>query len=107
MKYLEFHKALEDFTVLLAQKYHAILTRKRAMGRDFFDAMFLAGKAKPDFGYLRERTGSADQQGLRAALLRRCAELDFKLLVRDQEPFLYKPAAAKQVLLFEEIVRKW
>jgi hypothetical protein len=94
-------------SILLAQKYHAILTRKRAMGRDFFDAMFLAGKARPDFGYLQERAGIADQQGLRSALLQRCAELDLKLLVRDLEPFLYSPADAKQVLLFEEIVRKW
>lgn len=99
--------AIVPASVLLAQKYHAILTRKRAMGRDFFDAMFLAGKAKPDFGYLQERAGIADQQGLRAALLRRCAELDFKLLVRDLEPFLYKPAAAMQVLLFEEFVKGW
>ena len=99
--------AIAPASVLLAQKYHAILMRKRAMGRDFFDAMFLAGKAKPDFGYLRECAGLADQQGLRGALLRRCAELDFKLLVRDLEPFLYKPAAARQILLFEEIVRKW
>lgn len=94
-------------SVLLAQKYHAILTRKRAMGRDFFDAMFLAGKAKPDSGYLQERAGIADQQGLRAALLRRCAELDLKLLMRDLEPFLYKPADARQVLLFEELVKGW
>lgn len=99
--------AIVPASVLLAQKYHAILTRKRAMGRDFFDAMFLAGKAKPDFGYLQERAGIADQQGLRAALLRRCAELDFKLLVRDLEPFLYKPADAKQILLFEEFVKGW
>jgi hypothetical protein len=77
------------------------------MGRDFFDAMFLAGKARPDFGYLQERAGIADQQGLRSALLQRGAELDLKLLLRDLEPFLYSPADAKQVLLFEEIVRKW
>ena len=99
--------AVVPASVLLAQKYHAILTRKRAMGRDFFDAMFLAGKAKPDFGYLLARAGLADRQGLRAALLRRCAELDFKLLVRDLEPFLYKPTDAKQVLLFEEFVAGW
>jgi hypothetical protein len=94
-------------SVLLAQKYHAILTRQRAMGRDFFDCLFLAGKASPDFGYLQQRAGIADQQALRSVLLKRCAELDFKLLLRDLEPFLYKPADARQVLLFEEIVRKW
>lgn len=94
-------------SVLLAQKYHAILTRKRAMGRDFFDCLFLAGKATPDFGYLRERAGITDHQELRSALLRRCAKLDLKLLLRDLEPFLYKPADARQVLLFEEFVKGW
>jgi predicted nucleotidyltransferase component of viral defense system len=94
-------------SILLAQKYHAILTRKRALGRDFFDCLFLAGKARPDFGYLQERAGIADQQALKSVLLTRCAELDFKLLLRDMEPFLYKPADARQVLLFEEFVRKW
>lgn len=99
--------AVVPASVLLAQKYHAILMRQRAMGRDFFDAMFLAGKAKPDFGYLQERTGIEDQQGLAAALLRRWAELDIKLLVRDLEPFLYKPEDAKQVLLFKDFVKGW
>ncbi|MCJ7484022.1 MAG: hypothetical protein MUO31_13770, partial [Thermodesulfovibrionales bacterium] len=45
--------------------------------------------------------------GLKAALLRRCAELDLKLLMRDLEPFLYKPADAGHVLLFEEFVKGW
>lgn len=99
--------AVVPASVLLAQKYHAILKRQRAMGRDFFDAMFLAGKAKPDFNYLRERIHIADQQELCAALLRRWAELDSKLLVRDLEPFLYKPADAKQVLLFKDFVKGW
>ena len=94
-------------SILLAQKYQAILTRKRAMGRDFFDAMFLAGKTKPDFAYLQERAGIADQQELKSALLKRCAELDLKLLVRDLEPFLYSPADARQVLLFKDFVKGW
>ena len=32
--------------VLLAQKIYAIFKRKRAMGRDFYDAIFLLGKTK-------------------------------------------------------------
>ena len=99
--------AVVPASVLLAQKYHAILTRKRAMGRDFFYCLFLSGKAKPDFGYLRERAGIADQQELKSALLKRCAEIGLKLLVRDLEPFLYSSADARQVLLFEDFVKEW
>lgn len=93
--------------ILLAQKFYAILARKRAMGRDFYDAVFLAGKAKPDFSYLKERAGISDKEGLKSALLEACAKLDFKLLARDVEPFLFSPDDAKKVLLFPEYVKGW
>lgn len=91
--------------ILLAQKFYAILMRKRAMGRDFYDALFLAGKVKPDFAYLKERAGIKDKEGLKFVLLERCAKLDFKLLARDVEQFLFSPADAKKVLLFTEYVK--
>lgn len=90
--------------ILLAQKFYAILARPRAMGRDFYDALFLAGKAKPDFAYLKERAGIADKGRLKSALLVRCAKLDFKLLARDVEQFLFSPDDAKKVLFFPEYV---
>jgi predicted nucleotidyltransferase component of viral defense system len=93
--------------ILLAQKFYAILARKRAMGRDFYDAVFLAGKANPDFAYLKERAGIEDRQGLKAALLDRCSKLDFKLLSRDVEQFIFSPEDAKKVLLFIEYVQGW
>lgn len=93
--------------ILLAQKFYAILVRKRAMGRDFYDAVFLAGKAKSNFAYLKERAGIADKEMLKSALLQRCSKLDFKLLSRDVEQFLFSPEDAKKVLLFMEYVRGW
>ncbi len=93
--------------ILLAQKFYAILARKRAMGRDFYDAVFLAGKAKPDFAYLKERAGIKDKGMLKSALLERSAKLDFKLLSRDVEQFVFSPEDAKKVLLFIEYVRGW
>ncbi len=93
--------------ILLAQKFYAILARKRAMGRDFYDAVFLAGTAKSDFAYLKERAGIADKEMLKLALLERCAKLDFKLLSRDVEQFIFFPKDAKKVLLFMEYVREW
>ena len=93
--------------ILLSQKFYAILARKRAVGRDFYDAMFLAGKAKPDFAYLKKRVGIEDREGLKSALLQRCARLDFKLLARDVEQFIFFPEDAKKVLLFIEYVKGW
>ncbi len=93
--------------ILLAQKFCAILTRKRAMGRDFYDAMFLAGKTEADFAYLKELAGIKDKAGLKSVLLERCAKLDFKLLARDVEQFLFFPADARKILLFTEYVNSW
>ncbi|MCU0666025.1 MAG: nucleotidyl transferase AbiEii/AbiGii toxin family protein [Candidatus Omnitrophica bacterium] len=93
--------------ILLAQKFYAILARKRAIGRDFYDAIFLAGKAKPDFIYLKDRAGIKNKEMLKAALLERCEKLDFKLLSRDVEQFVFSPEDAKKVLLFMEYVQGW
>ncbi len=93
--------------ILLAQKFYAILARKRAMGRDFYDAVFLAGKAKPDFAYLKERADIINMEMLKLALLQRCAKLNFKLLSRDVEQFVFSLEDAKKVLLFIEYVQGW
>ena len=93
--------------ILLAQKFYAILARKRAMGRDFYDAVFLAGKTEPDFMYLKERAGIEDKKMLKLALLERCAKLDLKLLSRDVEQLVFSPADSKKVPLFIEYVRGW
>ena len=93
--------------ILLAQKFYAILARPRAIGRDFYDAVFLAGRAKPDFAYLKERAGIVDKEGLKSALLEHCAKLDFKLLAGDVAQFLFSPDDAKKVLLFPEYVMGW
>ena len=67
----------------------------------------LAGKAKTDFAYLKERAGIENKEMLKLALLERCAKLEFKLLSRDVEQFVFSPEDAKKVLLFIEYVRGW
>lgn len=91
--------------ILLAQKFYAILKRKRAMGRDFYDVMFLAGKAKPNFKYLELKAGIVDMQGLKKVLQERCATLDFKQLASDAAPLVFIPGEAKKVELFPEFVQ--
>jgi predicted nucleotidyltransferase component of viral defense system len=91
--------------VLLSQKFYAILKRKRAMGRDFYDAMFLAGKTKPDFRYLKDKAGIADADGLKKALLDHCVKLDFKRLAVDAAPLVFIPGDAKKIELFLEFAR--
>lgn len=91
--------------VLLSQKFCAILNRRRPMGRDFYDAMFLAGKTKPDFRYLKDKAGIGSMDGLRSALLGHCAKLDFKRLAVEASPLVFIPADAGKIRLFLEFVR--
>jgi predicted nucleotidyltransferase component of viral defense system len=93
--------------ILLAQKFYAIFARKRAMGRDFYDAIFLSGKTEPDFAYLKKRLGIANKGMLQSALLKHCAKLDFRSLSRDVEQFVFSPEDAKKILLFPDYVRAW
>jgi predicted nucleotidyltransferase component of viral defense system len=51
--------------ILLAQKIYAIFNRRRAMGRDFYDAVFLLGKAKPNLDYLRTKLGIREEADLK------------------------------------------
>jgi len=88
--------------ILLSQKFYAALDRPRAMGRDFFDIVYLSGMTKPNYSYLTAKTGIEDAKQLRIRLLKHCKDLDFKQLALDVEPYLYMPGDVKRVILFPE-----
>lgn len=91
--------------ILLSQKFYAILKRKRPMGRDFYDAMFLAGKTRPNLRYLKDKAGIADTDSLKKALLDYCVKLDFNRLAIDAAPLVFIPGDTKKIELFLEFVR--
>ncbi|MCF6239712.1 MAG: nucleotidyl transferase AbiEii/AbiGii toxin family protein [Bacteroidales bacterium] len=41
--------------ILLAQKFYALINRKRKKGRDFFDIIFLMKSTRPNFDYLQQK----------------------------------------------------
>jgi len=90
--------------ILLAQKLLCIFTRKRAMGRDFFDAVYLFGKTGPNLKYLEQKLEIESMAELKVKLLSRCEELDFELLAKDVEPFIFDKKDVKKVRLFPEFV---
>jgi predicted nucleotidyltransferase component of viral defense system len=90
--------------ILLSQKIYAIFNRKRTMGRDFFDVVFLMGKAKPDYGYLKNKLGIRDKEVLRSRLLALCDSIDLKMLAEDVRPFLFNPEDSKKVRLFSDFI---
>lgn len=91
--------------LLLSQKLFAILNRKRAMGRDFFDAIFLFARTKPNFNYLNSKLNIANMKELQDMLIKRCESIDLKMISSDVEPFLIYPNEAKKMLLFIDYIK--
>jgi len=91
--------------ILLAQKLLAILRRKRALGRDFYDAIYLFGKTSPNLMYLKSKLRIKDAKDLKKLILKRCSQLDFKRLAKDVEPFLFIPGDAKKLLFFCDYIK--
>ncbi|MDX9749503.1 MAG: nucleotidyl transferase AbiEii/AbiGii toxin family protein [Flavobacteriales bacterium] len=93
--------------LLLAQKCHAIMDRKRAKGRDFFDVSFLLGlNVGPDMGYVRRKSGLDSREALAQALLDRCAQLDLEALASDVEKFLFDANGRLGVTRFPQLIRQ-
>jgi len=90
--------------VLLAQKILCIFTRSRPMGRDFYDAAYLLGKAEPDMRYLEAKLGISDRGTLRERLLGRCDELDLSMLAAGVEPSVPPSSGTDRIVLFREYV---
>lgn len=92
--------------ILLSQKIYAILTRKRPMGRDFYDAMFLFGKTKPSMDYFKAKLASGNWPDIKAMILKRCANLDFERMAEDVRNFIFNPSDAERISLFYEYIEK-
>jgi len=90
--------------ILLSQKLYAIFNRKRVMGRDFYDAIFLSGKTRANMDYLKAKVKIKNGDDLKKKLLLRCAGLNFKSLVKDVEQFVFRPGDAKKILMFTDYV---
>jgi len=92
--------------VLAAQKIVCIFNRRRPMGRDFFDVVFLAGKTKANVKYLAQKLSIQTQEALRKKLLFRCKTLDFARLTKDLEPFVYSKKELNRVAMFMDFIRQ-
>jgi predicted nucleotidyltransferase component of viral defense system len=92
--------------ILVAQKIFCIFNRRRPMGRDFFDVVFLLGKSGVNFDYLNQKMSIRNKKELRDRLLLRCSQLDFNRLVKDLEPFVYSKKEVKRVLMFPDFVQQ-
>ena len=93
--------------LLLAQKFFAVINRKRNKGRDFFDIVFLLGQGQaPNYDYLKAKIGIANPDDLRSLVLEKCRELDMEEMAADVKPFLFNPKDEKKILLFPKYMEQ-
>jgi predicted nucleotidyltransferase component of viral defense system len=92
--------------ILLSQKIAAVFTRKRALGRDLYDIVFLFGKTRPNAAYLKDKLGFASLAEAKRELSAWAARRNLAALARDVEPFLFDSADKRKVLLFREFIEK-
>ena len=90
--------------VLCAMKFAAILARQK--GRDFYDAIFLLSKTKPNMDFLRARAGISSVEELRLSLTQRLQDVDLNQKKRDFAHLLFNESNAERILQFKEIVAR-
>jgi predicted nucleotidyltransferase component of viral defense system len=94
---------------ILSQKIYCILNRKRMMGRDFFDVSFLINnkKIKPDFAYLKQKTGISNKKELFYELKKGLQGVDFEKIADDVSFLLIDQNHKKRVEKFyEDVIEK-
>ena len=94
-------------SVLLSMKICAILKRKREKGRDFIDFVFLSSFTKPDFNYLKEKTGISSAGELKEKLYEKVKNINLKTLANDVAPFLFNSEDKNKILYFKEFLKEW
>ncbi len=92
--------------ILLSQKLYALLNRNRVQGRDIYDVVFLMQKTKPNYDYLKQKTGLADSDSLKKKILNFIEDLNFKELAKEVEPFLFKLFDSKKVVFFPDYIKQ-
>ena len=75
--------------LLASMKIAAVMGRKRPKGRDYYDLSYILERATPEYGYLDDRFGVTDAEGLRELVNERIAPFDFGALANDVRPFLF------------------
>lgn len=90
---------------LLAQKFYAILNKKRNKGRDFYDITFMLGmQTEPDWKYLEQKISISNKHVLKKAVLEHCQKIDMNEMAKDVEPFLFRAQDVKRVTMFPQLI---
>ena len=76
----------------------------RQKGRDFYDAIFLLSKTKPNMDFLKARTGISSMEELKAAVAKKLREVDMEMKCRDFVHLLFNERNADRIRQFAEVM---
>ena len=94
--------------LLMAQKFYAVINRKRNKGRDFYDLVFLMSKnISPNYNYLDQKLSITSGESLKEAVLGTCETLEMDVMAKDVEPFLFDTSDLKKVIRFEDLIKQY
>ena len=97
-----FNVQVPPLDVLCAMKFAAILSRQK--GRDFYDAIFLLSKAKPNMDFLRARTGISSIEELKNAVSERLKGIDMSQKQRDFSHLVFNELNAGRIQQFADVI---
>lgn len=92
--------------IILSEKVAAMLGRKKAKGRDFYDIVYLMGITDFNYEYLKMKLNIKNSKELKGMLLRISLKLDFNALVADVSPFLINQDEKAFVLNFRQYIEQ-
>jgi len=95
--------------VILSQKIHTILGRKRKKGRDFFDVDFLIRNKGivPNFQYLKEKLNIENEKELKERLKKELKEIDFEKMASNVSKYLFNSEHNRRVKSFYKGINSW
>lgn len=88
--------------VLCAMKFAAILARQK--GRDFYDAIFLLSKTKPNLDFIKARTGISSLEELKETINEMLKNVDLNQKKRDFMHLLFNESNAERILHFKDVL---
>ena len=97
-----FNVQVPPLDVLCAMKFAAILSRQK--GRDFYDAIFLLSKTKPNMDFLHATTGISSIEELKDAISERLKGIDLSQKQRDFSHLVFNEQNAGRIQQFSEVV---
>ena len=90
--------------VLCAMKLSAVLARQK--GRDYYDAIFLLSKTRPNMEFLHARAGIKTVDELKSAVSNRLQTINLNQKKRDFIHLLFDESHADRILQFEKVLQR-